>query len=195
MDDQPPPYQSVAGEDDSGSDVDDDEFIAHSEGACGNYCCVDSVDGLSQENQKSKQKSKQKPIVRVTSAIVVCDVEGNSIPNCSKSSSDDSVGHLKQTNYNLVSRPSTERPDQVIHICHSDPVCTDIEVISSAESLENVAPKKERKSKPNQSNGIVKTKANGVNGINGHARVNYSRSPSRQAETANIEFVQGKNEL
>ena len=192
MDDQPPPYQSVAGVEDSGSDVDEDDFSHHSGGACGSCSCVNTADACDDhrdEIRKSKQKQKQQqPTVRVTSALVVCDIEGNNIPNCSHSSSDNDIGFLKQTKYHLTSKPSTGQPNHEIHICHSEPNFTEIEIISSAESAENAVSKDKKKEKAQQRNGSVKKSK--MNGVNGHARVNYSRSASKQDEKADIEFVE-----
>ena len=192
MDDQPPPYQSVAGVEDSGSDVGEDDFSDHSGGACGSCSCVNTADVCDDhrdEIRKSKQKQKQQqPTVRVTSALVVCDIEGNNIPNCSQSSSDNDIGFLKQTKYHLTSKPNTGQPNHEIHICHSEPNFTEIEIISSAESAENGVSKDKKKEKAQQRNGSVKKSK--MNGVNGHARVNYSRSASKQDEKADIEFVE-----
>ena len=227
MDEQPPPYQS---DDSSGSDVEDVAFIEHvSSCACANQ---DLISSESTDNIRNKQiaKAKSQPTVRVTSAVVVCDIEGNNLPSCSKDDDED-PSLLKQTHYHLASSaPPCEPPGKGIngHVnglpgnglngCangipgkdinshanrlpgksingranvlpgkgingHSNRhLSTEIEVISSED--DNSVVRDVKRMKKSRSDGDVKRGKS-----NGHARVNYSRSPSRQAESARIEII------
>lgn len=219
MDEQPPPYQS---DDSSGSDVEDVAFIEQvASCSCANQ---EDMSSESTDNIRNKQiaKSKSKPTVRVTSAVVVCDIEGNNLPSCSKVDDED-PSLLKQTHYHLTSSaPSYERPAQVINghanrlpgkninglsnglqgksrnssanglpckiiNSHSNGhLSSEIEVISSGDDDSGVRDVK--RMKKSRSDGDVKRTK-----INGHARVNYARSPSREADSARIEFINNEH--
>ena len=215
MDEQPPPYQS---DDSSGSDVEDVAFIEHvSSSACANQELMSSE---STDNIRNKQiaKAKSQPTVRVTSAVVVCDIEGNNLPSCSKDGDED-PSLLKQTHYHLASSaPPCEPPGKGINghanglpgkgingrengipgkemngLANGLPrnginghsnrhLSTEIEVISSED--DNSVVRDVKRMKKSRSDGDVKRGKS-----NGHARVNYSRSPSRQADSARIEII------
>ena len=190
MDENPPPYQS---DDSSGSDVDDGAFTEQvTSCTCAKHGRMNSE---SMDNIRNKQKAKtnSQPTVRVTSAVVVCDIEGNSLPCCSKDDDED-PSHLKQTNYHLTASASASGlpekgvnghanglPGKGINGHANGHVSAEVEVIYSDDDSSET---REERIKKSESNGTVKRSKS-----NGHARVNYSRSLSRQAESARIEFI------
>ena len=219
MDEQPPPYES----DSSGSDIEDVAFI-ESTTSC---ACVrpEFISSETTDNIRNKQiaKSKNQPTVRVTSAIVVCDIDGNNLPSCSADGGED-PSLLQQTNYHLASTASPcERPENELNghanglpgkgissrenglkpsgmnghangLPHkginghsSRHLSTEIEVLSSED--DNTCAKDMKRMKKSRSDGDVKRSKS-----NGHARVNYSRSPSRQGDSARIEFTNTEND-
>lgn len=187
--DEPPPYHSVAGGDDSGSDAEDSAFNEHVTSRSECACARHESEVLETADMQEKYKPKSKTTVRVTSAVVMCDIEGN-IPPCASSSSkpvDEDSSHLKQTQYRLTScSPPNVLPDQ--KVCSNGYGSAEIEILSSADSLENIDKKGKRHSANSRNSNTKKSKSNG------HARVNYTRSPSRGAENADIEFINNEEE-
>lgn len=183
MDEQPPPYHSVAGGDDSGSDVEDGA-------SCSEYARTRHESDISDSADIQEQRKRNnKQSVRITAALVTCDIEGN-IPPCANSSSkptDEDPSHLKQTKYRLTScSPPNVLPDKTV--CSNGHGSAEIEVLSSADSLENIDKKGKRQSANPRNSNAKKSKSNG------HARVSYTRSPSKRAETANIDFINNEEE-
>ena len=184
MDEQPPPYHSVAGGDDSGSDAEDGA-------SCSEYARTrhDSSDISDSVDIQAQRKRNSKQPVRITAALVTCDIEGN-IPPCANSSSKhtgEDPSHLKQTKYRLTScSPPNVLPDKTV--CSNGHGSAETEILSSADSLENIDKKGKRQSANPRNSNAKKSKSNG------HARVSYTRSPSKRAETANIDFINNEEE-
>ncbi|XP_045164817.2 uncharacterized protein LOC123528854 [Mercenaria mercenaria] len=189
MDEEPPPYEAV--EDDYDTETDDDNEVLNehvtmnTKGAC-------AVTPETMGNNK----------IRITSALVTCDIEGNNVKTkVNKTNEDNILNQRKEfqelTNYKLCSSAeesssnssTSQNKNAQIQNNHAG---DEIEVL---ESVDSDSSKDENSNSHNQqklSNGTVHTLiGNGhvsSEKCNGHSKVMFKRSPStRDADT--IEYV------
>lgn len=187
MDEDPPPYESVEDEydtdTDDGNEVLNEHVLMNTEGAC---ATTPSEDNISNAN------------IRVTSALVTCDIEGNNVKT--EVNSKDVLRNQNEefqelSNYKLCSSGEENFPNKKVVQFQANGIQDEIEVLSSEDAYnskeENINGNIQTQKIPNRKtpNGIHVS--NGVIGsekCNGHSKVMFKRSPSKR-DAGTIEYI------